>query len=624
MPAVRQRVCRSARLQANARGRLKVMEPPSHPSASRGIGKAQGRGSNIPHNQAPKTTTPRIIVHWTRPSDLCRTDTLVQHLVTHPLDAHLIFYEGKKTATSSNEERPSGKDKGEIYRVLVKLIFENDSEYSGAYAEDSKKFDIAVGNRIVSLKKSFKEQLDKFNKTGAGVTPLDENAAVNLHKQVLLEFPWYDQLHPFLFSNPTCGAKIFTSQPGVDHARDFYTLVRPCGGAGPSTHQNAPGAQLPPTDPQLPSPDPQPPSPDPQLPSPSPHAASAQPRAASTQPYAASAQPDPAGLLYPPPPSRHPPPFMAPPPPSRHPPPPHYTGTWGSPIDDPDGDLDADPHAAADDGDGPFFAPLGNVLDTLDDDFDMYDNDARPEFNSSRRHVISLDSPPKVVGHKRQYAASPSPPPVDTNSFILPRKPQTPTYHSCAAFGSASPGSQAPHRPSSFASSSGISRSCSTPSSTASSLPHTSSSYRISPMASQTSLSAKPQSSARSKKKRTSAADVEDHLSVINGEIQSMHSDMSERRESRNERYALKMDYQSQKKEYQWRCESRSHEILLSATNHQREQEAQDKEILRIKAATALQEKEAEIWCLKIQYESIKLHTAGGDIACPSSLSPSI
>ncbi|KAG0694850.1 hypothetical protein DFH29DRAFT_880411 [Suillus ampliporus] len=518
MPAVRQRVRRSARLQANARGRLKVMEPPSHPSASRGRGKARGRGSNIPHNQAPKTTTPRIIVHWTRPSDLCHTDTLVQHLVTHPLDARLIFYEGKKTATSSNEEHPSGKDKGEIYRILAKLIFENDSEYSGAYAEDSKKFDIAVGNRIVSLKKSFKEQLDKFNKTGAGVTPLNENAAVNLHKQVLLEFPWYDQLHPFLFSNPTCGAKIFTSQLGVDHAGDFYTLTL---SSLPQTLSSLPQAHM--------------------LPALSPI-----PQVSCT------------------------------PPPSWHPPPPHYTGTWGGPIDDPDGDLDADPHTAADDGDSPFFAPLSNALDTLDDDFDMYDNDAGLEFNSSRRRVISLDSPPKVVGHKQQYAASPSPPPIDTNSFILLRKPQMPAYHSRAAF------------------------------------------------ASQTSLSAKPQSSARSKKKRTSAADVEDHLSVINGEIQSMHSDMSERWKSRNERYALKMDYQSQKKEYQWRRESCLHEILLSAANHQREQEAQDKEILRIKAATALQEKEAEIWHLKIQYESIKLHTAGGDVAGPSSLSPSI
>ncbi|KAG1739952.1 uncharacterized protein EDB91DRAFT_1082316 [Suillus paluster] len=143
-------------------------------------------------------------------------------------------------------------------------------------------------------------------------------------------------------------------------------------------------------------------------------------------------------------------------------------------------------------------------------------------------------------------------------------------------------------------------------------------------MVTSTSLSVKPQSSARSKKKRTSVADVEDHLSMINGEIQSMHSDMSECRESKNKRYTIKMDYQSQKKEYQWCCESRSHEVLLSAANHQREQEAKDKEILRLQAATAFQEKEAEIWCLKIQYESMKLRGVGGDVAGPSSSSPSI
>ncbi|KAG1725896.1 uncharacterized protein EDB91DRAFT_1254581 [Suillus paluster] len=215
------------------------MELPSHPSASRGRGKARGCGSNPPHNQAPKTTAPRIIVHWTRPSDLRGTDTLVQHLVTHPLDAHIIFYKGKKSATSSNEECPSGKDKGEIYQVLVKLIFTNNSEYSGAYAEHSKKFDIV---------KSFKEQLDNFNKTGAGVTLLDENAAVNLH-------------------NP----------------------------------------QLAPPDPRLATPDPQLAPPLPQLtpPLPLPQLIPPLPQLALQSPHAASAQPDPASTLYPPPSSLH-------------------------------------------------------------------------------------------------------------------------------------------------------------------------------------------------------------------------------------------------------------------------------------------------------------------------------
>ncbi|KAG2092160.1 uncharacterized protein F5147DRAFT_822658 [Suillus discolor] len=185
-----------------------------------------------------------------------------------------------------------------------------------------------------------KDHHDKFNKTGAGVTPLDEHAAANLHKQVLLEFPWYDQLHPFLFSNPTISAKIFTSQPGVDHAADYYSLIRPCGGAGPST--NPPGPQLPQLHPQ----NSQPPPPDPQLLPPDPQLPLWSPPDTSAQCAPPSIRPGPMGAQHAP----------------QHPPP-HFSGTGGSPIDDPDGDLDDDPHA---NDNGPFFAPLGNMLGMLD------------------------------------------------------------------------------------------------------------------------------------------------------------------------------------------------------------------------------------------------------------------
>ncbi|KAG1729496.1 uncharacterized protein EDB91DRAFT_1253010 [Suillus paluster] len=68
------------------------------------------------------------------------------------------------------------------------------------------------------------------------------------------------------------------------------------GGAGPFTDQNTPDARLAPLDPQLPLP----------------------------SPHAASAQPNPASTLYP----------------SLHStPPPHYTGTGGSSINNPDGSL---------------------------------------------------------------------------------------------------------------------------------------------------------------------------------------------------------------------------------------------------------------------------------------------
>jgi hypothetical protein len=76
-------------------------------------------------------------------------------------------------------------------------------------------------------------------------------------EQVLINFLWYDQLHPFLFSNPTFGAKIFTSKPGVNHVADFYGLIGPRGGAGSSSHQHVsppPGTQIPPAPPSHPTP----------------------------------------------------------------------------------------------------------------------------------------------------------------------------------------------------------------------------------------------------------------------------------------------------------------------------------------------------------------------------------
>ncbi|KAG2117884.1 uncharacterized protein F5147DRAFT_768022 [Suillus discolor] len=274
-------------------------------------------------------------------------------------------------------------------------------------------------------------------------------------------------------------------------------------------------------------------------------------------------------------------------PPSQHPP--HYTGTEGNLIDDLDGDLYNDPHADEDEL-GPFSAPLGNVLDTLDGDINMCDDDDDREFNS-HYDVIILNSPPKVVRHKQQYMASPSPPPANSNSFILPQKSQTPAYHSRTVFGSASPCSQALGRPSSF----------------------------VSP----TSLSAKPQSSMSSKKKKTSTTDIEDYLDMLNNKISNIQSNMSKRRGMRNECYAIKIHYQSQKKEFQWHCKSHSQEVFLSATAHQHKQEAKDKDILCLQDAAALQEKEAETWHLKIQYQSMMMHAADKDVD-PSSLSPSV
>ncbi|KAG1861615.1 hypothetical protein DFJ58DRAFT_839740 [Suillus subalutaceus] len=381
------------------------------------------------------------------------------------------------------------------------------------------------------LKKSFKEQLNKFNKTGAGVTPLDENAAVNLHQQVLLEFR------------------------GVDHAGDFYALIGPRGGAGPSPRQDTadprllppnhqhlppnrqlldpnlqlldpnlqlldPNRQLPGPNHQLLGPNHQPLPLDSQPPPLSPHTANNQPITTSTRPI--------------------PPSTLTPPP--HQPPPPHYAGAEEDDIDDPDGDLYDDPHAADDDH-GPFFAPLGNALDTLEGDFNMdNDDDGGMEFNSSQPHDFNLDSPLKVVGHKRQYTASPSPPPIETNSFALWQKPQTPTYHDVTL--------------------------C----------------------------------------KATELCELkeEEGLSESKNE-QLRHQDAVPVTQERVPVAPLSLA----------RRTSSSRPPHTNA-----EQEAKDKEILCLQAVATLQEREAETWHLKIQYETM-MCAAGGSVGGPSPSSSS-
>ena len=100
------------------------------------------------------------------------------------------------------------------------------------------------------------------------------------------------------------------------------------------------------------------------------------------------------------------------------------------------------------------------------------------------------------------------------------------------------------------------------------------------------------------------------------------------------------MNYHSQQRDFDFHHEQCSHDVLQSAAIRQREQEAKDKEILRIQAATALQKEESlrlqaaaalqkeetETWCLKIKYQSMMqgIGASQGDaVPGPSFLLPS-
>ncbi|KAG0693944.1 hypothetical protein DFH29DRAFT_815849, partial [Suillus ampliporus] len=142
-------------------------------------------------------------IRWETPN--CnRTSSLVTYLCTHPADCRILFYEAKRSRP--NDDSPlSGSDKGKIYAVIAKHIFEKDQILKGKY----------------------KSHRGRFKQTGAGVNPEDPGATVNLLAQVLNDFPWYEELDNIWKDNPAYAAKTFSSAPGTDRAGDLKALTRP-------------------------------------------------------------------------------------------------------------------------------------------------------------------------------------------------------------------------------------------------------------------------------------------------------------------------------------------------------------------------------------------------------------
>ncbi|KAG0691694.1 hypothetical protein DFH29DRAFT_1015261 [Suillus ampliporus] len=224
MPIARQRVRRSARLRANARGCPTTMDPPESISEER-------------PNPPPEASGPRMSIQWQ--SELALTDILVNYLTTHPSDCRILFYSEGKKKMASIDDNPSGRDKGDIHGTIAHLIFADHIKYGPAYRHNQKKFRDSVSSHISG-----------FTATGAGVMPLDGASVENL--LFCTDLPWYTDLNVIWHGNPAMAVKMHSSKLGVDHTAALYLLVRPSGGAGPSMHFGAatgagpPNAHLPP------------------------------------------------------------------------------------------------------------------------------------------------------------------------------------------------------------------------------------------------------------------------------------------------------------------------------------------------------------------------------------------
>jgi len=302
------------------------------------------------------------------------------------------------------------------------------------------------------------------------------------------------ELDAIWHSNPSMAAKVHSSRPGVDHAGNFYSLVQPHGGAGPSMYYGQWPSQT--SDVSNPS----------------------APYTLQDNSFAGSMY-LPAAARHPPLPS-HPP---TPPLPSYLPPPPLPPH---SPPYVPDIHL---PGLPSDDDDdiannySPLHSPLGDALDHVEgsNDDDMILDDGP-------------GSPSPVAGKKRQLPSSPSPPspPVP---FIMPSRTPASTYNNHSAFGMQKPSSRGGQCKIASVMSCSTSMPLSTTRNTSSS-----SEYHMSPTP-QTSL---PNSAGSSKKK--AKLDVSQQVEQVRDEIESLHSSVMSRHEGKHQCYIAKLEAKSE------------------------------------------------------------------------------
>lgn len=102
------------------------------------------KGPAVATEDSSESAQPKNI-HW----DNSCTDLLVNWLLTHPANFHVLF-SNKNTANLPclPTEWPLVHTKKKAKSIIAQAIFANDTEYQRMYATSPAKFQVSVGNQI--------------------------------------------------------------------------------------------------------------------------------------------------------------------------------------------------------------------------------------------------------------------------------------------------------------------------------------------------------------------------------------------------------------------------------------------------------------------------------------------
>ncbi|KIK13095.1 hypothetical protein PISMIDRAFT_18234 [Pisolithus microcarpus 441] len=128
--------------------------------------------------------------------------------------------------------KPHSRRKKDINAVIADAIFRQDRQYGESYASHPAKFASAVASCLITLKNKYRQHVSRFKSTGEGINPNNPNYR-NLHKQVLAEFPFWEECDQLWHGNPTYDARVFNVTPGANQTGDFLTIIKSGGTTAP-------------------------------------------------------------------------------------------------------------------------------------------------------------------------------------------------------------------------------------------------------------------------------------------------------------------------------------------------------------------------------------------------------
>ncbi|KAF8130520.1 hypothetical protein EV363DRAFT_1166836, partial [Boletus edulis] len=107
--------------------------------------------------------------------------------------------------------------------MLAEYIFKDDEQFAEQWQQDSKPFVAGMechDKDVCSLCKKYTEQVKHLGQTGFGLTieQLQMSAYSSVVAQIVIDFPWFEDLHRWWKDNPVHNRSFSTAHPEQNFA----------------------------------------------------------------------------------------------------------------------------------------------------------------------------------------------------------------------------------------------------------------------------------------------------------------------------------------------------------------------------------------------------------------------